>query len=268
MERNFELILHVKIYAMTSLEGTETSQKRARADDDDESSENGDDKENGANEDNAPFNPTGLAAGEIFRILTFLSEKLSEDLVPRRMVLGGFNVQCAVMRRAVPYDISGSKISTKDYQDLRDSIIQKENIFYLRDSMIQKENIFYLRGWEEANKKKEEADKIFRELMAKGSTAGWGYTSYKHMVTANVAKIYRRTKLPNEDIKTAAKEAYEAIGPLFAKVAAANGQDKIRIAGNNYLVSLLKLQDMAVLEPFKAMEGGVKEGEVASDDEA
>ncbi|KAI9874600.1 MAG: hypothetical protein M1830_009575 [Pleopsidium flavum] len=125
------------------------SRKRARADDDDESSENGDDKENRGNENNAPFNPTGLAAGEIFKLVNVSVGvpigEISEDPVPRRMVLGGFTVQCAVMRRAVPYDISGSKISTNDYQDLRGSTVKRENIIYLR-------------GWEEANKKKEEAD--------------------------------------------------------------------------------------------------------------
>ncbi|KAI9874599.1 MAG: hypothetical protein M1830_009574 [Pleopsidium flavum] len=120
--------------------------------------------------------------------------------------------------------------------------------------------------------------------------AGWGYTSYNHMVTAKYLKtalmdaakhqITGDYNLPthqttNEDIKTAAKEAYGVIGPLFVKetnatdkVAAANGQDKVKIAGDNYLVSLLKLQDIAILELSKAMEGGVKDGEVASDDEA
>lgn len=48
----------------------------------------------------------------------------------KRMVLGGFNVQCAIMRKVVPYNINGKPIDTQApfYHDFRGGSIDRKKI--------------------------------------------------------------------------------------------------------------------------------------------
>lgn len=50
------------------------------------------------------------------------------DILGRRVVLGGFNVQCAIMRKVVPYNINGKAIDTKAtaYHDFRGGSIDRK----------------------------------------------------------------------------------------------------------------------------------------------
>lgn len=55
---------------------------------------------------NPPFDPSGLHAGHMFDMAKLHGPAVSVgattvDLTPRRMVLGGFDAQCAIIHKAV-----------------------------------------------------------------------------------------------------------------------------------------------------------------------
>ncbi|KAI9845301.1 MAG: hypothetical protein M1830_007548, partial [Pleopsidium flavum] len=115
--------------------------------------------DNEGNGANAPFDPAGLHAGEVFRMANMAVGipigEVASDPTPRRIVLSGFDTQNAIMRRVVPCDTTGTKIKSGDnYRDFRGSTIKREDIIYLK-------------GWENVKKNDEEADKILTSLKSK-----------------------------------------------------------------------------------------------------
>ncbi|MCJ1367491.1 hypothetical protein MMC16_006624 [Acarospora aff. strigata] len=239
-----------------------------------------------ANAPKPPFDPTGLHAGVIFEFANLKKGiavgEVAEDPDPKRMVVAGFNKQCSIMRRAVPFDITGTRIDTTStsYRDFRGATVKRPAIHYVANQ-----------GWETAQKAEEEGQLIFAGLMAEGFTSGWGYTSYQHMVghkylksalkeatkrqvTRNydLVKAYRHTKLSDAEIKTQAASTNQKLSMLWTNAATAvgvvgkvDGRAKAKVVGNNYLVALQKLHDGIGLEMATAMEEAVKQGDAGDD---
>lgn len=95
---------------------------------------------------------------------------MKADRPTKRMVLGTFNAQGAVVRRVVPHDIKGRRMNTTGLHDYHRATIKRDAIVYLA-------------GWE-GLKNEEEAEMIFNKMQEKGFTAGWGYSCHQHVLSA------------------------------------------------------------------------------------
>ncbi len=233
-------------------------------------------EEQGATEEDdmsPPFDPAGLRAGEVFKAAKMTGIPVGEvesDPNPKRMVLAGFNTQCAVMRRACEHSIKARKIAgitvARGYRELRGATLRRENIRYLAD-------------WANVDDDKE-GHRIFEELKAKKLTEGWGYRDYAHMqerkwikgaMTAalererteqtNQYRYYEQSTLSTETIKTQIIEGHKGLqaemGKLegYAKTISTGTDEKtVRRQADKYQTRLEKLQDRVILLMGRMME--------------